>query len=986
MPKSGWLQAVQKCADPHRALTSGNRLESILGEGWLESLDSGRAQVLATLLAGSQLSAECLLEGGQWLQAIDSEYIKHPRYFSDLLRDLRCVSQETDGFTALRLCKQREMLRIAARDLNGFSDVSALLTEISNVADVCLAGVVGLVWASLTKKLGVPCAHDASERWLPVTFCVFGLGKLGGQELNYSSDVDLLFVYSGDGFTFRYPTGQRPSGKGVSNAVFFGKLAEAVVSECTRMTAEGFLYRVDLRLRPEGKASPLARTLSSYENYYAQWGQTWERMMLIKARRVAGDAALASEFLEMIQPFRYPRSVSEQIPREVAEMKARIENEVVRSGELDRNVKLGRGGIREVEFLVQTLQLLHGGRNPFLQGGQTLSLLDKLADYGLIQRTEAKNLRDAYCFLRKVEHRLQMEANQQTHTIPVNRVARMRLARLMGFQTLRAFERALERQRRTVRRAFEKVVGPPELRGVAKDLPVEVESKAGDWARILQEHSFRDPVRCVKLVQEFIEGPGFGHRSSRTRDHAFQLLRALFALCPRKGAAAPPSPFLSDPDRVLARLDAFIARYGARAMLYEAWVSNSSLFQLLLLAFDRSEFLAELAIKEPDLVDEIEQSGQLRRQKSAEQILADLRHGRHDKDQYRWMRRYFQGEQMRIGLRDILDLATPEQTQAELSSLADAFIAYALEVVLRKNRRKRAPFAIFGLGKLGGRELNYASDLDVIFVANDSIRNLPSVQTLAVQFLDLLTKRTEDGRTFAADARLRPDGEKGLLVNTLAGCAEYYRKRAMLWEIQALSRFRPIAGDPAVLDRFAALARSVTRLQTANPGVPAHSPSWRDEIQRMRFRIERERTPLGQDALAIKTGRGGLMDVEFVAQTICLEQGWHEPNTLAAIGRSASARVLSGATARVLVENYRKLMAIERILRRWSFEPESVLPVDPAPFYRVAVRCGFRTSEEFARALAGIRLAIREHYLRFFDSTRSSRKTPRPGGRLPSGR
>jgi glutamate-ammonia-ligase adenylyltransferase len=694
-------------------------------------------------------------------------------------------------------------------------------------------------------------------------------------------------------------------------------------------------------------------------------------MMLIKARCVAGDQGLGAEFMEMIQPFRYPRSVSEQVPREVAEMKQRIENEIIRSGELERNVKLGRGGIREIEFIAQTQQVLQGGRLPFLQGSKTLPALDKLKEYHLLEGDEAERLKRAYCFLRDIEHRLQMEDNRQTHTIPVSKDARTRLAKLMGFGTVGAFEKELQRINDDVRRSYDRFINPNAgggpTGGKRAPLPPDVAAGAAEWKKILVEHSFRDPEHCLRLVQEFVHGPGFGHRSSRTVDHALQLLGRMLEICPKTGEKAPPDPFLSDPDRVLARLDSFVSRYGAQSMLYDAWVSNPSLFRLLLLAFDRSEFLAELAIRVPDLIDEIEQSGQLRRRRTAEQVLDDLRLGAEEEDQHRWLRRYYQAEQMRIGLRDILDLADPEQTQAELTSLADAYLTYALEIVVKKNRLKKAPFGIIGLGKLGGRELIYASDLDIIFVSANKVTNLPALQKMAVQFMELISKRTEDGATFETDARLRPDGEKGLLVNTLEAYREYYQKRAMLWEIQSLSRFRPITGDAAVLSDFAAMATPLLDFSSKKNSVAAFTPDWKAEIHRMRLRIEKERTPAGQDKLAIKTGRGGLMDVEFVAQAVCLENGWHEPNTLAAIGRAAANGVITSKSGKVLAENYRKLMQIERILRRWSFQPESILPVDPAPYYRVAVRCGYKEPAAFEAAVLQCREEIRREYLKLFE-------------------
>ena len=418
---------------------------------------------------------------------------------------------------------------------------------------------------------------------------------------------------------------------------------------------------------------------------------------------------------------------------------------------------------------------------------------------------------------------------------------------------------------------------------------------------------------------------------------------------------------------MLTRLDSFITAYGARAMLFETWTSNPSLFELLLLLFDRSEFLAETAIRTPDLVDELVLSGRLRQRKSAEETLKDLRHGQADKDQRLWLRRYHQAELMRIGLRDILGLADFEQNLTELSALADACLQYALEVVLQKNKLKSAPLVIIGLGKLGGGELNYGSDLDIFFVADSKTKNLPKLQRLAIEVMDLLSSPTELGVAFITDARLRPDGEKGLLVNTLPAYEEYYRQRAQLWEIQSLTRTRPIVGDWELGDQFQKLAVMLTNFMQPSLPLAAYTPEWKQEIHHMRQRIEKERAPVGQDALAIKTGKGGVMDAEFIAQTLCLANGWHEPNTLSALQKARDAKVLKQSDAERLIENYRHLRRVEGILRRWSYEGETLLPNDDAPLYRVAVRCGWASADELMQAIAKYRKAIREVYTKVFD-------------------
>ena len=253
---------------------------------------------------------------------------------------------------------------------------------------------------------------------------------------------------------------------------------------------------------------------------------------------------------------------------------------------------------------------------------------------------------------------------------------------------------------------------------------------------------------------------------------------------------------------MLTRLDSFIEAYGTRAALLEMWNSNPALFELMLLLFDRSEFLAEVAIRTPDLIDDLVAGGRLRQRKTAPEILKDLRHGLDDADQFLWLRRYHEAELMRLGLRDILGLADFEQNLAELSALADACLQYALEVVMRKNKIKTPPFVIIGLGKLGGCEIDYGSDLDILFVTDAQAKDLPKLQRLAVEVMELLSRRTEQGMVFHTDARLRPDGEKGLLVNTLAAYENYYRQRAQLWEIQALTRTRPVAGNLALGEKF----------------------------------------------------------------------------------------------------------------------------------------------------------------------------------------
>ncbi len=995
-----WQQAIRTSADPKRAEQYLEQLSATSAASVLKSASAGHARVLAALFSGSQALSEIMITHPDWVAAcLDLEFLQHPRQEQGLrrqvaawLKPLLAAGDSAAAFARLREFKQREMLRIAARDLGRLGNVTDITRELSDLADICLDTAYRLCQQQLVDRFGEPHHQDARGYWTPTGFCIFGMGKLGGQELNYSSDVDLIFIYGEEGCVFKEPPRRSQSGgRGMSNHQFFKRLIETIVGEVTQMTPEGALFRIDLRLRPEGDFGPLARSISSYENFYSQSGQTWERMMLIKARCVAGDAALATEFLEMIQPFRFPRSLGERTLVEIADMKQRIETEVVKAGEIDRNVKLGRGGIREIEFVVQALQLLNAGRIPFLQNRHTLPTLEKLVQYHLLPRSDADALREAYCFLRDIEHRLQMENNLQTHTIPTERRSRERLAALMDFDSLGEFEAALRSHTSRVRRIYDMLLRAQPT-GSQSRLPRDFAANEAEWRNILSQYSFKEIETSCRVIETLVSGPGYAHISSRTMDLAMELLQRILALCPgkdRTGNVSMPKNALSDPDRVVARLDSFVSAYGTRAMLYETWASNPSLFDLLLLLFDRSEFLAEKAIRTPDLVDELELSGRLRRRKTADEILQDLRHGLKDDDQKRWLRRYHETELMRIGLRDILGLADFEQNLVELSALADACLRYAFEVAARKIKPGNPPVAIVGLGKLGGAEINYGSDLDIIFVTDSKIKNLSQLQRLAVEIMDLLSSQTELGVVFSTDARLRPDGEKGLLVNTIDSYEEYYRHRAMLWEIQSLSRARPIAGDPNVGDQFQKLAAALTNftpqnvaagfrlrgtpatpsprnLKVAATGLAAYRPDWKHEIAHMRARIEKERTPLGKENLAIKTGAGGLMDAEFVAQAICLANGWQEPNTLRALQRARENQALPAADADLLIENCRKLRRIEGILRRWSFSGETVLPDDPAPLYRVAIRCGLPDADTLMKAVGDYRAAIRSVYFKIF--------------------
>lgn len=957
------------------------RARHVLGElqrseaaaAFLRQARPASLRALIVVAGGSRHLAVLLTRHPDWVaDCFRDESLTHGRRADGLRTEATALLDEAMGradhaaaLAALRHFHAREQLRIAARDLSGAASVEEVVRELSDLADVCLQGVYRVVRGQLAARLGEPWHCGEDGRWQRTPFCVLALGKLGGRELNYSSDVDLMFLYGDEGQVFRDPPGERAGGRGAAMAshAFFRRLAEAFSAEVGRMAPEGLLYRVDLRLRPDGDAGPLARSLESLETYYAESGQTWERLMLLKARPVAGNRELGDEFLESIQPFRHPRAVSERLLDEIAGLKARLENEVAEGGAA-RDVKRGRGGIREVEFTVQSLQLLHAGRQPFLQQASTLPALAQLAQYALLKPKECDELADAYRFWRQVEHRLQMNDNRQTHALPTDTAGLMRLARLTGFNNVEDFERRRGLHAEQVRAVYERVLGTRRPVDPAPGLPDLAPRDEAGWAPILARHGFRDPAAALRRLREMIQGPGWSHVSARTGNLGRALLPHLLSLCPGAPGPRPAESrvegTLSDPDRVVARLERFVQVYRSRSVLFESWSSNPRFFELLLWLFDRSEALGEIALRTPDLVDELVMSGQLRRSKSVSETVSDLRHGLSEADQSRWLRKYRQAEILRVGLRSLLGMIGTDETLAELSVVAEACLRHAMEILQTRHRLRRAPFAVIALGKLGGAELNFGSDLDVLFVAPDSCRDLGKAIRLATEFIALMSAPSDLGPGYEIDCRLRPDGEKGLLVNTVGAHLEYWRQRARLWEIQSVVRARPVAGHGSAGQRFLEAAARVTDFSRGNPGIACWSPGWAAECDRMLERIRNERTRPADRDLALKTGEGGLMTAEFLAQKWCLANGWSEPNTRAALGRGVRAGLAGRDAGKALLQAFDDLRRIKLVLRRWSCVDESCLPSDPVAQGRVAARCGFADATELRETVHRARTTIRD--------------------------
>src|SRR6266403_1543630 len=691
---------------------------------------------LLHLLAVSSICATRLTQNPEtllWLH--QPEVCLVPRGYPEMLGELHVVAGDsiaTLDFAALRFWKGREMTRVALRELANVAPLEETTSELSQIAEICLRRVFEHWNTELRKRHGSPAAE----------FVILGLGKLGGGELNHSSDVDLLFLYGEEGQLTPH----------ISYHEFFNRLGKKILETFSTPHPAGSLFRIDLRLRPEGSAGPLARSRERMENYYSGFGETWERLALIKTREIAGSRELAYEFLRQHQPFIYPKSATPDLLDEIASIKHRIERDLVGTEKLERDVKLGRGGIRDIEFIVQTLQLIHGARHPFLQEANMLKALRALRELDLLPTNEVLTLDQTYRFLRRVEHRLQIEAEQQTHVVPREAEALQRIALSLRFSSSKDFTAALQGRMRAVRPIFQRIVSKTPTTPAAN---LEI---------------FSDQKRAARAFTDLAQSAAGFHIAPRTRQ-IFGKLRPVLIGWLAKSA---------DPDATLNQFVRFVEAYGLRSLLFELLVANPRLLELLVKTFDASRFAGELLIRRPQLLEDITRDPAFDQPRSVPENLRRLDSLGADANNLDPIRAYRQRQLLRIILREVLGLIQPAATFAELSDVAEASLVFVAKLLASEQ------LTVIALGKFGGREINYGADLDVLFVG-DNVR-------AAQRLIAATAQPSSEGSIVTLDARLRPDGEKGPLVCSLAACETYYQQRAQLWEVQALTRARPLCG------------------------------------------------------------------------------------------------------------------------------------------------------------------------------------------------
>lgn len=818
-----------------------------------------------------------------------------------------------DALDALRVEYRRLLLRVAARDLTTAPDVSDIAAELADLASAALEAAVAIARSEV--------GADADR----VRFAVVAMGKCGGRELNYVSDVDVIYVVE--------PLDDVDE----QMATHIGdRLAASVARACSTVTAEGMLWEVDAGLRPEGKSGSLTRTLASHVAYYRRWAKTWEFQALLKARAVAGDIELGQQYVAAVGPMVWEASGRDGFVADVQQMRRRVEAHVP-AGEVDRQLKLGPGGLRDIEFAVQLLQLVHGRSDDTLRSGNTLRALQALADGGYVGRDDAVSLAEAYRFLRTLEHRLQLRRLRRTHLMPNDPESLRTLGRSVGYtrEPVDELTEQWRRQAREVRRLHEKLFYRPLLQAVARlDAGESRLTPEAAQAR-MEALGYADPQGAIRHLEALTSGV--------SRRAAIQ--RTLLPVMLGWFADAP------DPDAGLLGFrrvsEALGTTHWYLALLRDAGATAERLARILA----TSRFATDLLLRAPEAVALLAADDALR-PRSTDELLGEMRAtaGRADGSEaaagsVRAIRRR---ELFRITAAEVLGSIGPAESGPALTSVAEAALRTVLDVVTKSGAVDgSAPtrFAVIAMGRFGGRELGLGSDLDVLFVhePNEGARDEDAsrhAMFVATELRRLLTLPAPDP-PMLLDADLRPEGRDGALVRTVASYRAYYERWSLTWESQALLRAQPMAGDSEVGDAFMGL---IDGLRWPPGGLPSDAVT---EIRRIKARVESERLPRGADpALHTKLGPGGLADVEWTVQLLQMQNASDVPSlrttsTLAALDAACERGLVTADDADVLRAAWLLATAIRDAIMVAKGRPSDSVPRDTGDLALVAGVLGY---------------------------------------------
>jgi len=840
-----------------------------------------------------------------------------------------------DYLLALRRYRRCMSMRIAYRELNHLGSVDDSLNELSHLAEFIVRLVTQKTLEEYAGRWGIPWneEHDTAA-----TFAVIALGKLGGNELNFCSDIDLIFLYNGRGFCKRNE--QRT---GLPNVEFYTRTAREIANRLQKNSIYGNLYNVDLRLRPDGQTGPLVPSLTSLENYYGASGQTWERIALMKARPIAGDTDLGEDFIEIIHSFRYPRSNIPTLLREMSGIKFRMEKEVLSEDELQNHIKNGYGSIREIEFYTQALQMLHGAKNPFLQGEGTRKAIYDLKRYGVISHKRGEFLSKTYRFFRAIENRLQMIEELQTHILPQTGELPKKIAQNLNFANTEIFLQKLHQTRKKVRKIYTDLF-PQSLD----------EDSIQKWTLFLSGNPPEEPIKshlkkwfwgkqknATEGLRRFARGPSH-HMLPRENVLLFIEISRSF------DNVLPP---LAHPLRTIEKVNRFADRYGARKSFLRMCAQNQPLFRAICLLFDRSQFIFRIVSEYPEILEELLLMG-IRLNKSARMHLHELNHLQQKSTDELinslWL--YVRAEQIRIAISGILTGTAVGGTERALSSMTDAVLAYLLQKI-----DPEGDLILIALGKYGGKEIVFGSDLDLICL-HQNRANLQDVNAKLQKLLRIASYKKGEDRIFDLDMRLRPHGSSGALSTSVDSFKKYHEENAQFWERQILLRSRIIPEHRLRRHRTTHLRLQFLALKQTLLYKKPLPPNAFHMLKKMRLRIEEERCQADMPYLEYKSGPGGLIDIEFTTQALQLAYGkkgtnLHRENTREALRSLNHSGFLSPENAVSLLDNYNYLKTIELELRRQNNHSITKIENDSDLIHSLSTWIGTDTADHFLNDL-----------------------------------
>jgi glutamate-ammonia-ligase adenylyltransferase len=773
------------------------------------------------------------------------------------------IAGEDDLKRQLRRLRERVFARVMTRDLGGLADLAEVTGTLTALAEVTVGAALDFHHRDLAGIHGEPL--DGEGR--PQRMMVVGMGKLGGGELNASSDIDLIFVFPEDGET----AGPRK----LNNFEFFTRLSKRLINALDDKTGDGYVFRVDMRLRPYGDGGPLASSFAMLEEYFYTQAREWERYAWIKGRALTGDRIDELEALR--KPFVFRKYLDFGAFGSMRDLHAQIRREVARKDMAD-NIKLGPGGIREIEFVAQVFQLIRGGRIPSLQMRPTRTLLHQLAAYGLIPEDQAEEMESTYVFLRNVEHRLQYLDDAQTQTLPHGVEDRRRLAAAMGYADWEGFESHLNGLRKKIAGYFEQVFGAPQEDQSSHPLAGLCEAPDDEAAERLAGAGYADAAAALGLIRNLKQGGRYASLPAGNKTMIDGLLPPLVEV-----AAGFPNA-QETLARILALLEAIARRGPYLALLREYPQSLRQLARIV----SSSPWAAQYLTQQPRLLDELLDARQLMAPpdwpRQAEELRQRLAAYAGDVErQMDELRHFKQSETFRLLAQDLAGMWTVEKLSDHLSDLADLLVQATLDMVwenLPGKHRDIPAFAVVAYGKLGGKELGYASDLDIVFLYDDTHPDAQEIYArLGKRLNTWMGTHTAAGILYETDLRLRPDGASGLLVSSVEAFEDYQLNHAWTWEHQALTRARFCCGDRAVGERFAAIREAV--LEQARDAAKL-----RGEVLEMRRKML-DGHPNSSGLFDLKHDRGGLVDVEFAVQYLVLSQAAAHPEMTANVGNIA---------------------------------------------------------------------------------------------------